>query len=58
MYYVKVLHGIEQFAYNWPDAVAQASDLCDLYGERVDVRVVGQDEITWSCYPKHSLVLN
>jgi hypothetical protein len=58
MYFVKVLHGIEQFAYNWPDAVAQANDLCDLYGQRVDVRVVGQSVITWSCYPKHSLVLN
>jgi hypothetical protein len=58
MYFVKVFKGIEQFAYNWPDAVAQAADLSDLYGRRVDVRVVGQDEITWSCMPKKSFVFN
>ena len=58
MYFVKVWRGIEQFANNWPDAVAQAKDLCDLYGCRVDVRVVGQDEITWSCSPSRSFVFN
>jgi hypothetical protein len=57
MYYVKVLHGIEEFAYNWADAVAQAKDLCDLYGMRVDVRVVGQDDTCWSCFPQRSLAL-
>jgi hypothetical protein len=55
MYYVKVFDGIEQFAYNWADAIAQAKDLCDLYGRRVDVRVVGQDESIWYTMPKLSL---
>jgi len=56
VYYVKVRHGIEEFAYNWADAVAQAAGLCDLYGEPVDVRVVGQDEIVWTKYPQRELI--
>jgi hypothetical protein len=56
MYYVKVRNGLEEFAYTWADAVAQAKDLCDLYRERVDVRVVGQDESVWYTMPQYSLV--
>ena len=57
MYYVKVRNGLEEFAYTWADAVAQAKDLCDLYRERVDVRVVGQDESIWYTMPQFTLAL-
>ena len=51
MYYVQLFNGHEEFAYNWPDAVAQAKDMSDLYRSRVDVRPVGVDDVIWSCYP-------
>ena len=48
---------IEEFCYNWADAVSTANDFADVYGEVARIRRVGSDVVEHIARPRYAHVL-